>query len=153
VKEYRFALKWITNYRRDFTSVNYKGKFINRRIFFLSMTIFLYLKKIGLYDYKEIYEFCDYFHINANQKISKLPDGMMNLVYLMALIKTETSIIIGTAGMHGGALTYTYRLLNQFLGKGGHCIELTYPPIQDQELDAIIGVKVKSIDGSRLFIE
>jgi len=87
--------------------------------------------------------------INFNKPISSLTEPYRNLVYLKIAIELfDEPLLIGTAGMHIQNLEIAYELINEFLSKGGNCVELTYPSISDSDnyFNEILKDKIKIIN-------
>lgn len=131
------------------TSLNDWGERNIKRGLFSKCTAESYLQEHASLSDKEVDAFCSELGIESRANVSSLTDGNQQAVYLKAFSSSSNgneSLILSTVGMHLDALRISYRLLNGFLSKGGACLELTYPPFNDEHLDNLLGVNIQQLE-------
>jgi len=135
----------VCNLDSDILNLNLWGKESNDEEIFSHYSVEEYI--CNYLDTSEAeYFLMDLIDISRDQRIDSLPESYKTIIYskIVSYLEIKT-IFIGTGGMHLYNLRQVYGILNRFLEKGGSCIEYTYPPVDDMELNSILKTDIKII--------
>lgn len=118
------------------------GKGIKKSGFLSNQSVFTYLKNCDVPE-KEILSFCLKSNIARDEKIRRLTTAQQRTVELKSLISSSDFFLINSSGMYLQCLEVSYEVLYGFLNRGGSCLEFTYPPYGGNDLDKILGTRLK----------
>lgn len=129
----------------DYTVIRSWGNLIARKSLLNSLRVEAFVNQVSNLN-STTNSLFNVMDISVNSKVNKLSDVQQEILFLACFSASPGSIlVINTGGMYLDALVECYKIIRQVLKKGAGILELTYPPIEDGELEAITGVAPRII--------
>ena len=129
----------------DYTVIQSWGNLIARKSLLNSLRVEAFVNKVsnlnsttnGLFNVMDI---------SVNSKVNSLSGVQREILFLACFSASPGSIlVVNTGGMYLAALAECYKIIRQILENGAGVLELTYPPIEDRQLEAITGAEPRVI--------